>query len=170
MGQQSPVSPICPTPAPATAPPRPPSRRSPRLQQQHVIVNHTDGETSGYHSDNHLIDPAHFHRQTHSPSSRSRVAPVTAPPPDESKSDEVSNNISARADYKFLERRKWVQDGTVPPYELYPECLPQIYDARTPPRWVQATPVRPHNATVQTEPIMNGGTYSSSYFRCLKKD
>jgi hypothetical protein len=35
--------------------------------------------------------------------------------------DEV-NEISARADYKFLERKKWVQDGTVP-YDLYPEVM-----------------------------------------------
>lgn len=104
---------------PATAPPPPPPRRS----QRHV--SHTDGETSGYHSDNHLIDPAaaNYHLRRQLPSSRGRVEPL---PPDTASVVIVDNQqdghnvISARADYKFLERKKWVQDGTVP-YDLYPE-------------------------------------------------
>lgn len=135
-----------PVPAPATAPPPPLPRHSARGQQQH-----TDGETSGYHSDNHLIDPSHIHRHIHSSTRNRPVTDLQQLQP----ADESGHKISARADYKFLERRKWVQDGTVP-YDLYPECLPQIYDTRTPPRWVQAPPSRPHNATVQTEPILTG--------------
>ena len=118
---------------PATAPPPPPPRRSHR---QHV--SHTDGETSGYHSDNHLIDPAaaaaanyqHLHHRRQLPSSRGRVEPL---PPETSSviidhqdgggGGSSSNVISARADYKFLERKKWVQDGGAVPYDLYPEVF-----------------------------------------------
>jgi hypothetical protein len=103
----------------------------------------TDGETSGYQSDNHFIDPSapNYHLRHRRQLSSSR-GPSVEPMPETSNSsnviihhhhstnqeqinsnrhDEV-NEISARADYKFLERKKWVQDGTVP-YDLYPEVM-----------------------------------------------
>lgn len=113
-----------PAAAPATAPPPlPPPRRS----QRHI--SHTDGETSGYHSDNHLIDPAavNYHLRRQLPSSRGRVEPL---PPDTSvilDHQDGPDVVSARADYKFLERKKWVQDGTVP-YDLYPEVCAMLHE------------------------------------------
>lgn len=105
---------------PVTAPPPVPPRRS----QRHV--SHTDdtGETSGYHSDNHLIDPAaaNYHLRRHQPLPSSRLElPDTGSVIIDNQHD-GPNIISARADYKFLERKKWVQDGTVP-YDLYPEVV-----------------------------------------------
>lgn len=106
---------------PVTAPPPPPPRRS------HRHVSHTDGETSGYHSDNHLIDPAvgNYHLRRQQPSSRGRVEPADTGSVFLDNHD-GPNVISARADYKFLERKKWVQEGQVP-YDLYPEVVGLIY-------------------------------------------
>ncbi|XP_046445896.1 coiled-coil domain-containing protein 66-like isoform X2 [Daphnia pulex] len=162
-------------PATAPPPPPPPPRRSKRHAISHTV---TDGETSGYQSDNHFIDPSapNYHLRHRRQLSSSR-GPSVEPMPDTSNSSNViihhhhstnqeqinsnrhdeANEISARADYKFLERKKWVQDGTVP-YDLYPECLPQLYDRSTPPRWV----ARPTNAFVQTEPLMSDRTLGDS--------
>ncbi|XP_057370430.1 transcription factor SPT20 homolog isoform X1 [Daphnia carinata] len=154
--------------APATAPPLPP----PRGSKRHVSHPVTDGETSGYQSDNHFIDPSvnyqhrHRHQQStprgpnlsslppHSPS----VIKLSTKEHVSSDHHDGSNGISARADHKFLERKKWVQDGTVP-YDLYPECLPQIYDRSTPPRWV----ARPMNVFAQTEFHTSGDSSNISH-------
>lgn len=116
--------------APATAPPLPP----PRGSKRHVSHPVTDGETSGYQSDNHFIDPSvNYHLRPRHQQSSPREHNVTCLPPHspsvikhsakehlDSDHHDGSNGISARADHKFLERKKWVQDGTVP-YDLYPE-------------------------------------------------
>jgi hypothetical protein len=120
--------------APATAPtPPPPPRRSKR----HASHTVTDGETSGYQSDNHFIDPSagnyHLRHSRQLPSSRGQsIEPISNDTSsviihhsikEQMNSDHLDGHqsgISARADYKFLERKKWVQDGTVP-YDLYPE-------------------------------------------------
>lgn len=148
------AKPVTPTPAPLPLPPPPPPpRRSPRNFSQ------TDGETSGYHSDNHLVDPAsQRHPARHRPEplqpavadhlqqlSTSRsfhvppqtsvsdhhylqllpqgslpIPPHTSVPEHYHHGHEHGHAGMPRADYKFLERRKWIQDGTVP-YELYGE-------------------------------------------------
>ncbi|XP_045026120.1 uncharacterized protein LOC116917800 isoform X2 [Daphnia magna] len=154
--------------APATAPPLPP----PRGSKRHVSHPVTDGETSGYQSDNHFIDPSvNYHLRPRHQQSSPREHKVTCLPPHspsvikhsakehlDSDHHDGSNGISARADHKFLERKKWVQDGTVP-YDLYPECLPQIYDRSTPPRWV----ARPMNTFAQTEFHTSGDSPNISH-------
>ena len=118
---------------PATAPPPPPP---PRRSKRHASHTVTDGETSGYQSDNHFIDPsaANYHLRHRRQLSSSRGPSIEPTPPDASSviihhstKEQINSDhhddasvISARADYKFLERKKWVQDGTVP-YDLYPE-------------------------------------------------
>ena len=118
---------------PTTAPPPPPPPRRSKRHASHTMV--TDGETSGYQSDNHHIDPsttANYHLRHRRQLSSSRGQSIEPIPPDTSSviihhreqinSDHLDGHdvVSARADYKFLERKKWVQDGTVP-YDLYPE-------------------------------------------------
>lgn len=122
-----------PVQAPATAPPPPP----PRGSKRHISHPVTDGETSGYQSDNHFIDPSvDYHLRHRHQQSTPRGHNANSLPPDtssvimhspkehlDSHHHDGSNGISARADYKFLERKKWVQDGTLP-HDLYPEVSP----------------------------------------------